>query len=61
MTEYNQFVTPPPLLNKYTDHQLRSYIDILRSIQLTPCHTQAVERGVKLATESSESVYGFEA
>ena len=50
-------VTPPPLLSEYTEDQLRSIVDTQRSIQLIPCHTQAVERGVKLVTESSDSLY----
>ena len=54
-------VTPPPLLSEYIDDQLRSIVDTQRSIQLIPCHTQAVERGVKLVTESRDSVYGYEA
>ena len=54
-------VTPPPLLSEYTEDQLRSIVDTQRSIQLLPCHTQAVERGIKLVTESSDSVYVYEA
>ena len=41
-----EIVTPPPLLSEYTEDQLRSIVDTQRSIQLIPCHTQAVERGV---------------
>ena len=60
MVEYGENVTPPPLLSEYTEDQLRSHIDTLRIIQI-PCHTQSVERGDQLVTESSDSVYGYEA
>ena len=50
MVEYGENATPPPLLSEYMDDQLRSHIDTSRIIQI-PCHTQAVERGVKLVTE----------
>ena len=52
---------PPALLSDYTEDQLRSIVNTQRSIQLIPCHTQAVERGVNLITESSDSVYGYQA
>jgi hypothetical protein len=52
-------VTEPPLLNELTNDQLWQIVDDpahhLSKIRF-PCHTQAVERHVKLGTEASLAV-----
>jgi hypothetical protein len=54
-------VTPPPLLSKLSDEvDVRALIvsgEPLRFEKL-PCHTQAVERCIKLVTEASNAVCG---
>ena len=61
LIEDDAIITPPPLLSEFTDEQLIASIISPINIPLLPCHTQAVERGVKVVTEASESVYGYEA
>ena len=61
LIEDDAIIAPPPLLSEFTDEQLiASFISPI-NIPLLPCHTQAVERGVKVVTQASESVYGYEA
>jgi len=55
---------PPPMLRNLSEDDIR---EIIRSatkpvgeIQKFPCHTQATERIVKLVTEASSKVCGFE-
>lgn len=56
---------PPPILRDITDEDIKSIINSetkpIRHIQKFPCHTQAVERCVKLVTEASSKVCGHEA
>jgi hypothetical protein len=56
----NTVITPTPLLSKLSDDNIRAAIlsgDPLEFEKL-PCHTQAVERCVKLVTEASAAVCG---
>ena len=56
---------PPPMLREVWDDDIKSIIKSdtkpIRDIKKFPCHTQAVERCVKLATEASTKVYEHEA
>jgi len=57
-------ITEPPLLKHLTDEELD--VNIRTAAQLTenisfPCHTQAVERLIRLVSEASEKVFGHEA
>lgn len=58
-------VTPPPLLRNVPDEEIEEMIKTGRPFTSDfakfPCHTQAVERCVKLVTEASKSVCGTEA
>ena len=52
-------VTEPPATKQYRNDE----IEIIRNVPLVlkhPCHNQAVERHVKLVTEASSAVAGFE-
>ena len=53
-------VTEPPLTKKYSDEEIMIFIEDKHKICLDkfPCHTQAVERLVKIVTEASLSVCG---
>lgn len=55
-------VTSPPILDKVSNDELKEFITIKETpdIPLYPCHTQAVERYIKLMTEASVSVVGPE-
>lgn len=57
-------ITEPPITKKYSVHELREMIANVpdqMSLLKVPCHSQAVERCVKLVTEASSSVCGQEA
>ena len=53
----------PPLTRQYTMHELQSFINdpkpLVRDTKY-PCHTQAVERVIKLVTEAAAAVSGQE-
>ena len=53
----------PPLTRQYTMHELQSFINdpepFVRDTKY-PCHTQAVERVIKLVTEAAAAVSGQE-
>ena len=53
-------ITEPPVLKTMTDTELQQFIamDVTPTIfyAKVPCHTQAVERLVKLVTEASKAV-----
>lgn len=55
-------LTEPPLLSRLSDGELRNLLnnDIIPAYELfqLPCHTQAVERTVKIVTEASSAVCG---
>lgn len=56
---------PPPILRGLNEDDIKSLINSnnksIREMQKFPCHTQAVERCVKLVTEASNKVCGHEA
>nr|CAH7728928.1 unnamed protein product [Callosobruchus chinensis] len=56
-------VTPPPVLANITNEDLKLFIENNDTLEFPrfPCHTQAVERCVKLVTEASSCVIGEEA
>ncbi|KAK4883922.1 hypothetical protein RN001_000193 [Aquatica leii] len=57
-------ITEPPLTVKTSDNELQEMIsDVPAEIEMLkfPCHSQAVERCVKLVTEASAAVCGYEA
>ena len=55
-------VTEPPVMMRMTDSELKNLIkaDVTPTVLFPrfPCHTQAVERCVKLVTEASAAVCG---
>ena len=53
-------VTPPPILNFYSNEQLLSASENPLNIPTYPCHTQAFERTIKIVTHATETVYGHE-
>ena len=56
-------ITEPPLIFKYSDEELRTFVaqKEVPEFERFPCHTQSVERGVKLVTEASAAVCGTDA
>lgn len=56
-------ITEPPMTMKYSDTEISNLITsgALMDFEKYPCHTQAVERCVKLVTEASLAVCGPEA
>ncbi|GBM74187.1 hypothetical protein AVEN_104810-1 [Araneus ventricosus] len=58
-------VYPPPMLRDLSEDDIKSLINSdttpIREIQRFSCHTQAVERCIKLVTEASNKVCGHEA
>lgn len=57
-------VTEPPITKKISEQELKEMIANIpdeMSLLNAPCHSQAVERCVKLVTEASASVCGQEA
>ena len=59
----NTPVTEPPATKKIPDEELQRLITNKEKpscIPSFPCHTQAVERAIKLVTEASSSVIGEE-
>lgn len=61
-------ITEPPLTMRYSEHELKEIIALgcvtedgtIMQFPNFPCHTQAVERCVKLVTEASSAVCGPE-
>ena len=55
-------LTEPPVTSKFSDNEIKTFITdgTLPSFPSFPCHTQAVERAIKLVTESSLAVSGNE-
>jgi hypothetical protein len=57
-------LTPPPLLRNISDEAIRTIISNKTipdwDVRSFPCHTQAVERCVKLVTTSAQEVVGFQ-
>ncbi|GLV46148.1 hypothetical protein CBL_02864 [Carabus blaptoides fortunei] len=57
-------ITEPPITKKFSDHLLKTIVgSVPEEIEILkcPCHSQAVERDVKLVTEASTLVCGAEA
>ncbi|GBM91675.1 hypothetical protein AVEN_122282-1 [Araneus ventricosus] len=58
-------VYPQPMLRDLSEDDIKSLINSettpIREIQKFPCHTQGVERCIKLVTEASNKVCGHEA
>ena len=56
-------VCEPPFTLDFSDDELQNSLLTGEKINLPdfPSHSQGVERAVKLVTEASQSVYGFEA
>lgn len=57
-------ISEPPITANYSDVEIKNMIlseDAILPFEKFPCHTQAVERCVKLVTEASGSVFGVEA
>jgi hypothetical protein len=52
-------VFEPPLSSQLSDEELDQIMELPYSSSI-PCHSQGVERCVKLVTEASGAVYGFE-
>ncbi|GBO43126.1 hypothetical protein AVEN_51778-1 [Araneus ventricosus] len=66
ITNWNSCVEySPPMLRDLSEDDIESLINSdtmpIREIQKFPCHTQAVERCIKLVTEASNKVCGREA
>ena len=53
-------VTEPPVISSTSNEELQKIIETGEYIKIPkfPCHTQAVERNIKLVTESSTAVCG---
>lgn len=63
----NSAYSEPPILMNFSLEELNSMVlepnsnsAVFQAIKKFPCHTQAVERGVKLLTETALKVYGEE-
>ena len=56
-------VCEPPFTEGFSENELRESLMNGTKLDLSdlPSHSQCVERAVKLTTEASQSVYGFEA
>ena len=52
----------PPIMNNYSESQIRAFIDNtdVKLLPHFPYHTQAAERCIKLVTEASAAVCGQE-
>ena len=51
----------PPLTIDLSSDEIRSFIDEPLKVPAFPCHTQSVERAIKLVTEAAGSVFGVQA
>ena len=53
----------PPTTQRFSDEDIYTFIKskIKPNIQDLPSHSQSVERCIKLVSEASNTVYGFEA
>ena len=69
---WRQLVTPtsltgtpvfsePPMTMSFTKEEILGFVDKPMIVPDYPCHTQAVERTIKLVTEAASSVIGQEA
>ena len=53
-------VTEPPVTRQMTEQELQSARDDPPTLPEFPCHSQSVERCVKMVTEASRAVFGQE-
>ena len=53
-------LTEPPLVSHLPTDEIQSFVDVPLSVPAFPCHTQAVERAIRLVSEASTSVVGEE-
>lgn len=63
MIEWQDDITEPPLTKDLSEREIEELIKLQKAYQGLsdiPCHTQAVERLIKLVTEASEKVCGEE-
>ena len=58
MIFWNEQLYEPPLTKKLSDEEIKNIIEVPLAVENFPCHTQMVERGVKMVTEASSKVYG---
>ena len=54
-------LSEPPLTSNKTEVELLSFKETPFSVPKYPCHTQAVERAIRLISEASATVVGKEA
>ena len=54
-------LTEPPLTSSLTEAEVMSFKESPYNVPKYPCHTQAVERGIRLVSEASSAVIGPEA
>ena len=54
-------LTEPPLIKALTDEQIQKIKEEPLVVKKYPNHTQSVERSIKLVTDASKAVYGFDA
>ena len=54
-------ITEPPFTATLSDDQIKDIVITPLTPPAFTCHTQAVERGIKLVTEAASSVFGTEA
>ena len=53
-------VYEPPLTCSYSTSEIKSFLDTPMVVPRWPCHTQCVERVVKMVTEASEKYYSHD-
>lgn len=61
----NVIITQPPIVDGCSDDEIKSLVDLydnscIYNFAMIPCHNQAVERCIKVVTESSLEVCGAE-
>ena len=54
----SEATSEPPLTRNLTDAELESVIENAWQVPLYSCHTQAVERAIKVVSDASSQVYG---
>ena len=61
LINWDEEIFEPPILNNFNESQLQLLRSEKLNLCLYPCHTQSVERCIKIITDASNTVYGFEA
>ena len=62
LIDWEEFVlSEPPLTLPKTDAEVSAFRDVAFEVPKYPCHTQAVERAIRLVSEASTAVVGQEA